>query len=210
MGCACRSYLSAEVAYRQAGSGQVRSTLSGFLQGDDRGTVRMATIYTIGYEGTDIDGFVATLRAADVQMLVDVRALPLSRKRGFSKAGLRTRLKQEGIVYFHMKELGNPKAGRDAARAGRHDEWRRIYAQHLLGEAPARAMIIVEALAKGMPICLMCFERDPATCHRSVITEGLQSVGLSALHLLGDEPSRYVGDPTKLSRRGIGEGAAAA
>jgi uncharacterized protein (DUF488 family) len=47
----------------------------------------MTTLYTIGYEGTDIDRFVATLKAVGVQLLADVRALPLSRKRGFSKNG---------------------------------------------------------------------------------------------------------------------------
>lgn len=107
----------------------------------------MNTIYTIGYEGTDIDRFVATLKAARIEMLVDVRALALSRKKGFSKKGLAARLDRDGVAYLHLVELGNPKVGRDAARAGQLAEWRHIYDQHLQGDGATGAMIMVEALA---------------------------------------------------------------
>jgi uncharacterized protein (DUF488 family) len=77
----------------------------------------MTTVYTIGYEGTDIDKMLATLKAVGVDVLADVRAVALSRKKGFSKTALRTRLEAEGIAYAHFVELGDPKAGRGAARA---------------------------------------------------------------------------------------------
>ena len=77
----------------------------------------MTTVYTLGYEGTDIDKVVATLQAVGVKVLADVRAVALSRKKGFSKNALRTRLEAEGIAYVHLVELGDPKPGREAARA---------------------------------------------------------------------------------------------
>ena len=78
----------------------------------------MSVIYTIGYEGTDIDRFVASLKAAGVKRIADVRAVPISRKRGFSKKRLSARLKLEGIDYLHFIGLGDPKPGREAARIG--------------------------------------------------------------------------------------------
>ncbi len=78
----------------------------------------MSVVYTIGYEGTDIDRFVATLKAVGVRRLADVRALALSRKKGFSKRSLAARLKAEGIDHIHLVGLGDPKTGREAARAG--------------------------------------------------------------------------------------------
>jgi uncharacterized protein (DUF488 family) len=100
----------------------------------------MTTLYTIGYEGTDIDRFVATLKAVGVQLLADVRALPLSRKRGFSKNGLRVRIEEAGMEYVHLGALGDPKKGRDAARAGRFDQFREIYNKHLAQTEPQRTL----------------------------------------------------------------------
>jgi hypothetical protein len=81
----------------------------------------VSVVYTIGYEGTDIDRVVATLRTVGVTMLADVRAVAVSRKKGFSKNGLRERLEAEGNTYVHLVELGDPKLGRDAARG---EAWR--------------------------------------------------------------------------------------
>ena len=76
------------------------------------------TIYTIGYEGATMDGFIAALRETGVRRVIDVRALPLSRRPGFSKSTLAASLKAEGIDYVHLKALGTPKPGRDAAKKG--------------------------------------------------------------------------------------------
>src|SRR5690606_1075350 len=78
----------------------------------------MSVVYTIGYEGTDINRFVATLKAAAVKRVADVRAVALSRKKGFSKKSLSARLEAEGIEYLHFIDLGDPKPGREAAKAG--------------------------------------------------------------------------------------------
>src|ERR1700761_8501516 len=126
----------------------------------------MTTVYTIGYEGTDIERFVATLKAVGVHLLADVRALPLSRKKGFSKNQLRERIEQEGMGYVHFGALGDPKDGRKAARAGRYDQFRAIYNSHLAQAEPQATLKELSALVKKQATCLMCFEREPTECHR--------------------------------------------
>lgn len=128
-------------------------------------------IFTIGYEATTMDDFLAALKAAGVGRVIDVRALPLSRRPGFSKSPLRGALAEAGIEYVHLKALGTPAAGRDAARKGRHDELKRIYAGQLeLPEAIVQGAQMLE-LAAEKPSALLCFERDPAECHRTLLLE---------------------------------------
>lgn len=166
----------------------------------------MSVVYTIGYEGTDIDRFVATLRAVGVTMLADVRAVAVSRKKGFSKNGLRERLEAEAITYVHLVELGDPKPGRDAARAGKYDEFRRIYSAHLKTADAVGVLKVLDKLARQDAVCLLCFERDPAGCHRRMIADRLKARGLEVFDLYGDEPSRYVRHAKKMPRRHHNQG----
>jgi uncharacterized protein (DUF488 family) len=128
-------------------------------------------IFTIGYEGATQDEVVATLQKAGVEQVIDVRAVPLSRRPGFSKNVLAAGLKEAGIDYVLLKALGTPPAGREAARKGRHDEMKRIYAAQL--ETPEAGMQAAQmvALAEEKPSALLCFERDPAHCHRTLLRE---------------------------------------
>jgi uncharacterized protein (DUF488 family) len=167
-------------------------------------------VYTIGYEGTDIDRFVATLKAVGVRLLVDVRAVALSRKKGFSKTALSARVKDEGIEYVHLIALGDPKPGREAARAGNHDEFRRIYGQHLGGTAARAALCDLRNLAAQRPTCLLCFEREPKICHRSIVADRLRATGMGVFDLYADLPRRYDNFTAELPRRHFGEGASAA
>lgn len=126
-------------------------------------------IFTIGYEGTTMPEFIAALQAAGVQRVIDVRALPLSRRPGFSKTPLRGALEEAGIEYVHLKALGTPAEGRNAARAGRHSDLERIYAGQLeLPEAIAQSAQMLE-LAAEKPSALLCFEREPRHCHRTLL-----------------------------------------
>jgi uncharacterized protein (DUF488 family) len=126
-------------------------------------------IFTIGYEGATMDEFLAVLKAAGVERLIDVRALPLSRRPGFSKSPLRAALEEAGIEYLHLKALGTPAEGRSAARAGRHEQLKRIYSGQLeLPEAIVQAAQMIE-LAKEKPSALLCFEREPEHCHRTLL-----------------------------------------
>lgn len=127
------------------------------------------TIFTIGYEGTTMDAFLAALKAAGVEQVIDVRALPLSRRPGFSKNSLAATLKDAGIGYVHLKALGTPKPGRDAAKKGDWRTMEAVYAGQLgLPEAQAEAAKM-RALAAEKRSALLCFERDPHHCHRTML-----------------------------------------
>ncbi len=131
------------------------------------------TIYTIGYEATTMTDFVAALQAAGVRRVIDVRALPLSRRPGFSKSSLSAELAGHAIDYVHLKSLGTPKRGRDAAKKGDVTTLEAVYAEQLeLPEAQAQAAIML-ALAAELPSALLCFERNPAHCHRTLLLEAV-------------------------------------
>lgn len=132
-------------------------------------------IFTIGYEGATQAELIAALQAAGVRRVIDVRAVPLSRKPGFSKNVLAAGLRDAGIDYVHLKALGTPPAGREAARKGRMAEMERIYAGQLeTPEAGVDAARMV-ALAEEAPSALLCFERDPARCHRTPLRESVMA-----------------------------------
>jgi len=127
------------------------------------------TIYTIGYEATTMADFLAALKAAGVERVIDVRALPLSRRPGFSKTTLAASLAEVGIGYVHLKALGTPKAGRDAAKRGDVATLEAVYASQLaLPEAQVQAAKMLD-LAQEQPSALLCFERDPCHCHRTLL-----------------------------------------
>lgn len=131
----------------------------------------MMRIFTIGYEGATQAELVAALQKAGVEQVIDVRAVPNSRKPGFSKNVLAAGLKEAGIGYVHLRALGTPAEGRAAARAGNQDVLERVYAAQLeTPEAGAEAAQMV-MLAEERPSALLCFERDPADCHRTLLRE---------------------------------------
>ena len=134
-------------------------------------------IFTIGYEAATVGEFVAAVTAAGVERVIDVRALPLSRRPGFSKTALSGALAEAGVEYMHLRALGTPSEGRTAARAGRHADMARIYAGQLeLPEAMMQAAQMLE-LAREKPTALLCMERDPTHCHRTLL---LQAVAAEA------------------------------
>ena len=126
-------------------------------------------IFTIGYEATTMGEFLAALTHAGVERVIDVRALPLSRRPGFSKTPLRLALAEVGIDYVHLRALGTPAEGRSAAKRGDRVTLERVYADQL--ELP-EAMVAAEEmkrLAAEKPSALLCFERDPGDCHRTLL-----------------------------------------
>ena len=131
----------------------------------------MHRIFTIGYEGATQAELIAALGAAGVERVIDVRAVPLSRKPGFSKNVLAAGLAEAGIDYVHLKALGTPPAGREAARKGRMEEMHRIFAAQLETPEAGVAAAQMIALAEEKPSALLCFERDPACCHRTPLRE---------------------------------------
>ena len=132
-----------------------------------------SAIFTIGYEQATQPAVVAALRDAGVEVLADIRYLPLSRRPGFSKSSLRTAVEEAGIGYRHFRQLGTPADGRAAARRGDHAELARVYAGQLeLPEAMAQ-MGELRALAVAQPVALLCYERNAGECHRSLLAAEL-------------------------------------
>ncbi|MEA3538374.1 MAG: DUF488 domain-containing protein [Pseudomonadota bacterium] len=130
-------------------------------------------IFSIGYEGTTQEAFIAALRDAGVTVVADVRAVPLSRRPGFSKNVLAAGLREAGIDYVGLKALGTPPAGREAARKGDHAGLAAVYERQLREpEAIVQAEQLIE-LAREKPTALLCFERDPACCHRTLLIDAV-------------------------------------
>jgi uncharacterized protein (DUF488 family) len=126
-------------------------------------------VFTIGYEGATMAEFLDALKAAGVQQVADIRAIAASRRPGFAKTSLAANLKDAGIGYRHLRALGTPKPGRDAAKKGDRATLERVYAEQLeLPEAQAEAAML-KAWVDELPTALLCFERDPAMCHRSLL-----------------------------------------
>jgi uncharacterized protein (DUF488 family) len=131
----------------------------------------MVDLATIGYEGTTIGQVVAVLSDAKVAILVDVRAVPQSRKPGFSKRQLAATLDQAGIAYVHLQGLGTPKPGRDAVRAGHPERMEVIFREHMTSDRAQAELAQAKQLVRDRKSCLLCFERDHTTCHRRLVAE---------------------------------------
>ncbi len=129
----------------------------------------MPTIWTIGYEQATMPAFLAALQGAGIEVLADVRAIAASRRPGFSKTALAANLTEVGIAYRHFRALGTPADGRAAARALDLPKLERIYAGQLeLPEAMAAGAELAE-LAQQHRTALLCYEREPGCCHRTLL-----------------------------------------
>lgn len=145
----------------------------------------MSTLFTIGYEKARQPAVLSALTEAGVEMLADVRAVAASRRPGFSKRQLAAGLDEVGISYLHLRGLGTPAEGRQAARAGRHADMRRIFSQHMAGAAAqAELAELVALVGSGRTICLMCYEREPHACHRQIVAALVcEQIGGAPVHL---------------------------
>ena len=144
----------------------------------------MNKLFTIGYEGCKPSDLFARLRESDVALLIDIRDVPISRKPGFSKTSLARGLEKVGIQYLHLKGLGDPKAGRVAAREGRLADFRRIFAAHMLTSAAQQALAVAVAAAGKSVACLRCFEQDHNNCQRCIVADSMARSGkFNLVHL---------------------------
>lgn len=150
-------------------------------------------IFSIGYEGKTLDAFIALLKDAGVERLIDVRDAPFSRKIGFSKKPLERALKAAGIEYLGAPELGTDKASRDrhrtdSASGSGMDAILREYRVKL--EKNIELFRAVEKLARAKVSAIMCYEADFRQCHRQVILERMEMDGFKVIHLGGDGQER--------------------
>jgi uncharacterized protein (DUF488 family) len=138
-----------------------------YLKGDDM------TVFTIGYEGLDINTFMGLLAKHRIDTVVDIRELPLSRKRGFSKKALGSALNLHGHEYVHMAALGCPKPVRDDYRGD--GDWRRYttgFVRHLGTQTEALANL--STMTRASNCALLCYEADFNYCHRSLVADALR------------------------------------
>lgn len=131
-------------------------------------------MYTIGYSGHTVDTFIETLHATGIEMLVDIRRTPLSRKKGFSKTALQRALEDADIAYRHIPTLGSPpELRRDVQKAKDYSAFFASFREYL----QSRTDDVSQAaeLVATQRFCLMCVEQCPDECHRSVVAEAIAS-----------------------------------
>lgn len=142
-----------------------------------------ANLYTFGYEGMSLEAFIDRLKEAGVKTVIDVRELPLSRKKGFSKRSFAEALHAAGLAYAHMPALGCPKPIRD--RYKQDADWSaytRLFNKYLAGQGAA--VLELAKIAKSTPACLVCYEADFNYCHRSLVARAVaQAGGPRTVHL---------------------------
>jgi uncharacterized protein (DUF488 family) len=131
-------------------------------------------IYSVGYEGLEVERLVDVLRSVGVTLLVDVRLNPVSRKPGWSKTSLRTALEAAGIDYRHDEGLGNPPENRELFRHGDPGDGRRRMREILTG-SPVALRRLADDAREGR-VAVLCVERRAQRCHRQVITEMAQEL----------------------------------
>lgn len=136
----------------------------------------MRTIATIGYQAATMPSFLRALADAKVDLVVDIRAVASSRRPGFSKTALAANLREAGIDYLHLRSLGTPADGRAAARAGKHEVMREIFLEHMETPAAQAELSALAGLVESRRVCVLCFEADPAHCHRSIVVSKLARV----------------------------------
>lgn len=138
-------------------------------------TAKSHPLFTIGYEQAKPAAVLDELKRAKIELLVDTRAVAASRRPGFSKRQLAASLDDVGISYLHLQKLGTPAEGRAAARSGDTNSLWRIYEKHIKRSEPQEELGELVALIKsGKRIALLCYCRDPKTCHRSRIVANVK------------------------------------
>ena len=148
-------------------------------------------ICTIGYERAKLADFLGALREAEVATLIDIRAKAFSRRSEFAAKKLAAALKEAGIDYLHLPSLGSPDEARDAAKSGDLKRFEKLYRTQLATPGAQAALDRVLELAAASPICLMCYEREPADCHRQFTIVPLEARrGEKARHLFAAAPAK--------------------
>ncbi len=166
----------------------------------------MKKLFTIGYEGAAPDDFMRALKVARIDVLLDVRELPISRRKGFSKTALGSALTEAGITYRHEKQLGSPKAIRHRLREdGNYPRFFREFDRHLIEQS--NLLVALTGELKGN-VALMCYEKDHEACHRRSVADALaELLGKTPIHLGVDD---HAGKASKAARSYPRQGVSAA
>jgi len=142
-------------------------------------------LYGWGYQGQSVEDLLSFAKANGIEVVVDVRLNPISRKRGFSKRALNEALAASQVTYLHRPALGNPRDNRDAfaspgTTGGRaaHQRFREEVLGSNDGDEAIRELVLL--LTKS-PVALLCFEADPRCCHRQLVIDAVTAIDAPAL-----------------------------
>jgi len=142
-------------------------------------------IFTAGYQGLTVDEFTEKLLQAKIDTLIDVRKNPFSRMKGFGRTALKTEMNRAGIDYIHMPELGVESEWRTNLKT--HEDHKAVlerYKAEVLPDRKTELGAIAELVKRGMNICLVCMEKDPAACHRTIVAKAISELtGAMALNI---------------------------
>jgi uncharacterized protein (DUF488 family) len=148
--------------------------------------MKHVTVFTTGYENSDIEAFITKLRKHRIRTVIDVREIPASRKPGFSKNKFKEHLNSSHIEYVHVKELGSPKPLRDKLKEDKDYSFFFIeYGKYITTKLDIVRKLYKDIICREMS-CLVCFEREPMQCHRKVDAEKIKEIdgnGLTINHI---------------------------
>lgn len=141
-------------------------------------------LYTVGYEGLDLQAFISLLHTHEVEILVDVRERPLSRKRGFSKRALSAAISAQDIAYVHYGKLGCPAVIRNDFRMD--GNWQRYTCRYGIAVLDEQISLlnVLHALCRERTCALLCFEADANKCHRSLVADRLKGLSTPELKIV--------------------------
>jgi len=137
-------------------------------------------LYTVGYEGWEIDNFVSYIKNNKIRCIIDVREIPLSRKKGFSKTALKNRLADAAINYIHMPELGSPRDIRQKLKADRNYEYFfKVFSDYISQKKDSIEELYQKIVNEVC--CLLCYEHSSSKCHRSIVANEIKSLNGNGL-----------------------------
>ena len=132
-------------------------------------------LYTIGYEGLSRDAFFTLLQNHEISVVADVRHLPLSRKKGFSKSSLGQSLKDKNIGYINFRELGTSKEMRNELKAtGDYGMFFKKFKKSISNKYD-QLDEICSILHDDKKVALLCFERNHEVCHRKIVAQAVKT-----------------------------------
>ena len=153
----------------------------------------MATLYTIGHSTRTLDELVSALKAHGIEILVDIRAFPMSRRLPhFNRESLEVELPKHGLRYTWMKSLGGyrKKTREDSPHTALRNATFRNYADYTLTPEFEEAAAELLGLAEQAPTAYMCAERVYFRCHRMIVSDWLVAHGHEVLHISAEGPTR--------------------
>ncbi len=144
-------------------------------------------IYSIGYEGKDIDEYLNTLISHNITLLCDVRKNPISMKFGFSKNQLKSYCEKLDIKYLHFPQFGIDSVKRKKLETD--DDYAKLftyYRNRVLPLCTEHIENLVELISTHRKIAFTCFEADSNMCHRSYLLDYIfksKNLGYKLIHL---------------------------